>query len=104
MNPGTRPLARLLLAAALALALALAWAGQPASAASGRATVPDVKGKQVKVALRMLKQEGFDNVNVIGVDTDKRGLNGVVQSQIPPAGAEVHTNATVKLSVYEYSP
>jgi len=90
--------------ALMALALALAWGGQQALAASGRATVPDVKGKQVKAALRILSQEGFDNVNVIGLDTDKRGLAGVVQSQIPPAGAEVSTTATIKLSVYEYSP
>lgn len=102
MNARPRRLARLFLAAALTLALA--WAGQEALAAPGRATVPDVKGKQLKVALRMLKQEGFDSVNVIGLDTDKRGLGGVVQSQIPPAGAEVSTNVTVKLSVYEYAP
>lgn len=102
MKPSGKPPAWLLLAAALALALA--WGGQEASAASGRVTVPDVKGKQLKVAMRMLNQEGLDNVNVIGVDTDKRGLNGVVQSQIPPAGAEVSSSATIKLAVYEYSP
>lgn len=101
MMPSAR---RPLLTTSLVLLMALAISGAQAWARSPRATVPDVRGKQLKVAMRMLTTEGFDSVNVIGIDTDKRGLHGVVQSQIPPAGAEVSPNATIKLSVYEYSP
>ena len=91
------------LALGAALVLALCLAGT-AGAWQRQGTLPNVRGKQLKEARYLLRLEGFDKVNIFSVDTDKRGLAGVVQSQLPPAGSVVPVGTTIKLSVYEYSP
>lgn len=101
--PGQR---RLVLAAGLLVLAALLLgplAGAP-QASERVIPMPNVRGKQLKEARRILNYEGFDSINLFTVETDKRGLAGVVQSQYPPAGAEVPVSVTVKLSVYEYNP
>ncbi|MFH1035439.1 MAG: PASTA domain-containing protein [Pseudomonadota bacterium] len=91
------------LAVLLATLLVLALAGS-AGAWQRQATMPNVKGKQLKTAQYLLKLEGFETVNIFTVETDKRGLAGVVQSQSPAAGSVSSVGVTVKLTVYEYAP
>jgi beta-lactam-binding protein with PASTA domain len=68
------------------------------------ATLPNVKGKHLDVAQKLLRLEGFEKINIFTVDTDKRSLSGVVQSQLPPAGAVAPVGVTIKLTIYEYAP
>ncbi len=88
---------------ALLLALCLLWTAAPGLAAGPRRVeLPNLRGHTLHEAQRTLSNLGFDRVEVFGVPTDKRGLANRVQSQSPPAGAEVNTNTLIRLAVYEY--
>jgi beta-lactam-binding protein with PASTA domain len=102
----------------LALLAGLAWLalwgwGLEAAPAQGqsslrsgesRVAVPNVRGKRQAEAERILEEAGFSSIQVYDVDTDKRGLSGVVKEQLPPPGRELPVSTIVKLSVYRYDP
>lgn len=102
---------------ALLLGLGLVWSGlaQPSLASAqetqqtfkrgdSHAEVPAVRGKRQQEAERMLKDAGFDLIQVYEVDTDKKGLANVVRDQKPLPGKDVSTNMVIKITVYRYAP
>lgn len=109
MTPPPRLRARalaVLLACVLAVVLAAvlappAWAIRSSET---EAEVPNVKGKRLADAEHILKQAGFDNVQVYDTDTDKRGLANVVKDQLPTPGRTVGVGVMIKLTVYRYAP
>lgn len=94
------------LAALLACALVAALAAPAWCLRSDETTVdmPNVKGKRQAEAELILKQAGFDNIQIFEADTDKRGLANVVKDQLPPPGRTVGVGVMVKLTVYRYAP
>lgn len=107
MTPHPRPrLRRAVLALLLGCALLAAYA-PPAwciRTSETEAEVPNVKGKRQAEAELILKQAGFDSIQIFETDTDKRGLANVVRDQLPLPGKTVGVGAIIKLTVYRYAP
>jgi beta-lactam-binding protein with PASTA domain len=69
-----------------------------------RVAVPNVRGKRRAEAERILEEAGFSSIQVFEVETDKRGLAGVVKDQLPPPGRELPVSTFMKITVYHYEP
>jgi beta-lactam-binding protein with PASTA domain len=93
---------------ALFLACALTAAYAPPAwcirSSETEAEVPNVKGKRQAEAELILKQAGFDSIQIYETDTDKRGLANVVRDQLPIPGKTVGVGVMIKLTVYRYAP
>jgi beta-lactam-binding protein with PASTA domain len=107
MTPSLLPRPRAaVLALCLACALLAAYA-PPAWCIRSSETeveVPNVKGKRLADAELILKQAGFDSIQIYDTDTDKRGLANVVRDQLPTPGRTVGVGVMIKLTVYRYAP
>ncbi len=109
MRRNTRKTAGLILALCLSLlGLLLAPPLAPPALAirsfETEVAMPNVKGKRLAEAEKILKETGFDSIQIYDTDTDKRGLANVVKDQLPPAGREVKVGVMIKLTVYRYNP
>ena len=66
-------------------------------------TVPAVKGKPTKEAIKLLESKGFDVVIQDSIFTDTLA-RGIIIKQLPDADATVKVNRTVFLTVNRYMP
>jgi beta-lactam-binding protein with PASTA domain len=72
------------------------------SAAPVQATVPDVTGQNLRIAMDKLEQAGFTNVTPASVDPEAslvvNAANWTVKSQEPAAGTKALTSDTIVLN------